>query len=161
LYHEYKVIFIQRRTFMLYTHDRAIILNDLANSYATKMRYTKAIERYREALALYIKLAKDKPIDYGLHIAHVFSNLSIIYFNLDKFKEAQMLHKNALKMHRLLVKQDIQSYGIGFASCIIEGVNYLNEHSIMLYEAELTLNQLFKDEKVIELLDDIAKIRKK
>jgi len=146
---------------MLYTHDRAIILNDLANSYATKMRYTKAIERYREALALYIKLAKDKPIDYGLHIAHVFSNLSIIYFNLEKFQEAKMLHKNALKMHRLLVKQDVENYGIGFACCIIEGVHYLNEHSIMLYEAEVTLNRLPTNKEAIELLDAIAKLRKK
>ena len=61
-------------------HDRAIILNDLANSYAMKMQYTKAIERYKEALAFYIELAKTKPVKYGLPIAHVFSNLSgLIY----------------------------------------------------------------------------------
>ena len=67
---------------MLPTHDKAIILNDLANSYALNMRYTKAIERYRESLILYLALAKKEPVEYSLNIAHIFSNLSIIYLNI-------------------------------------------------------------------------------
>jgi len=100
---------------MIPTHDKAIILNDLANSYALKMRYTKAIEKYREALTLYLTLAKKKPVEYGIHIAHIFSNLSIIYLNINKKRESEAFYQNSLKMHRALSKNNLKRFGIGLA----------------------------------------------
>jgi len=144
---------------MLYTHDRAIILNDLANTYAIKMRYTKAIERYHEALALYLHLAKDEPLVYSIHIAHIFSNLSIIYLNLNQKEKSTELHANALKVHRALARQNFQKYAIGCACCIIDGVDYLNEHSFMLYEAEIILKRFQKNCQVKELLESIDVLR--
>lgn len=146
---------------MLSIHDRAIVLNDLANSYALEMRYTKAIEKYREALALYISLAKDKPVDYSLHMAHVFSNLSIIYFNLKKFHDAEEFYKHALRLHRALGKHSFDKYGIGLACCIMEGVCYLKQHSLMLYESEAILNNFRGIPRAEGLLEGIVELRKK
>ncbi len=126
----------------MYTHDRAIILNDLANGYAQKLRYTKAIKYYREALALYLSLAKKRPTEYGLHIAHVFSNLSIIYLHLNKIKDSDNFHQYALKMHRALVKHNPHKYGIKLAHCLVDGVLYLNQHPFTLYEAEMAINKV-------------------
>jgi tetratricopeptide (TPR) repeat protein len=146
---------------MLYTHDRAIILNDLANSYALEMRYSKAIERYKEALSLYILLAKKEPLIYGIHIAHIFSNLSIIYLNLEKNREADAFHQHSLKMHRALVKHNLSKYGVGLASCVIEGVFYLKQHSLTLYEAEGVLHNFRGDGRAERLLQAIGELRKK
>ena len=126
----------------MYTHDRAIIFNDLANGYAQKLRYTKAIKYYREALALYLSLAKKRPTEYGLHIAHVFSNLSIIYLHLNKIKDSDNFHQYALKMHRALVKHNPHKYGIKLAHCLVDGVLYLNQHPFTLYEAEMAINKV-------------------
>ena len=146
---------------MLYTHDRAIILNDLANSYALEMRYSKAIARYKEALALYIALAKKEPLNYGIHIAHVFSNLSVIYFNLEKKREADAFHQHSLKMHRALVKNNLAKYGVGLACCLIEGVFYLNQHSLTLYEAEGVLYNVRGEEQAEQLLEAVWELRKR
>ena len=120
----------------------SLILNDLANSYAMDMHYSKAIERYKEALSLYISLARDKPVQYGIHIAHVFSNMSILYLNLNKVHESEELHLNALKMHRVLTKHNPNRYGIELAQCIVDGVLYLNQHAFTLYEAEMAVNSI-------------------
>jgi len=140
------------------THDRAIILNDLANSYAVELRYTKAIDRYKEALSLYIYLARDKPVKYGIHIAHVFSNMSMIYLNLNKTKESEDLHQNALKMHRVLTKHNPNRYGIELAQCIVDGVLYLKQHSFTLYEAEMAVNTINTEDCDTEYL--VGAIRK-
>lgn len=145
---------------MIYNnHDKAIILNDLANSYAIRMRYTKAIERYREALALYIGLAKKSPTDYSIHIAHVFSNLSIIYLTLKKAKEADEFHQNSLRVHRALVKHNPNRYSVGLASCIIDGVTYLKQHSLTLYEAEAVIKKVSENRRTKKLLEIIDKLR--
>lgn len=146
---------------MLSVNDRAITLNDLANSYALEMRYTKAIARYKEALALYLSLSKEEPLKYGLHIAHVFSNLSIIYLQLKKIKESHSFYCYGLKMHRVLAKHNIQIYGIGFASAIIEGVYYLKQSSLNLYEAEIVLKKFRGVERAENLLQGIMELRKR
>ena len=146
---------------MLCTYDRAIILNDLANSYALEMRYSKAIARYKEALSLYISLAKKEPLNYGIHIAHVFSNLSVIYFNLEKTREADAFHQHSLKMHRALVKNDLDKYGVGLASCVIEGVFYLKQHTLTLYEAEGVLHNFRGEGQAEQLLEAIWELREK
>jgi len=145
----------------MYTHDRAIILNDLANSYAVEMRYTKAIERYREALALYIKLAKSKPVDYSIHIAHVFSNLAIIHLNLEKIKEAEEFYQNSLRMHRALVKHNYNKYAIELASCLVDGVHYLKQHTWTLYEAEWIVKKIRGDYQAEKLIKIIYKLRRR
>ena len=139
-------------------HDRAIILNELANSYAMKMQYSKAIERYKEALALYIELAKTKPIEYGLPIAHVFSNLSIIYLHLQKYDESDELHQNALKMHRVLSKHNPNRYAVELAQCLVDGVLYLKQHTFTLYEAEMAINTITLDCEKDELVRVIRKL---
>ena len=139
-------------------HDRAIILNDLANSYAMKMQYSKAIERYKEALALYIELAKTKPVEYGLPIAHVFSNLSIIYLHLQKYEESEELHHNALKMHRVLSKYNPNKYAVDLAQCLVDGVLYLKQHTFTLYEAEMAINTISLDCETDELVRMIRKL---
>jgi len=138
-------------------HDRAITLNDLANIYAMKMQYTKAVERYREALALYIELAKDEPIRYGLAIAYIFSNLSIIYLQLGKVEKSESLHVNALKMHRSLAKHNIGRYGLTFVECLVDGVLHLKQHSFTLYEAEMILNQIRGHQKEREELVEVIR----
>lgn len=140
-------------------HDKAIILNDLANSYAMSLRYTKAIARYKEALALYLSLAKKEPSNYGVAIAHVFSNLAIIHLNLHKFKEAEEFHKNSLKMHRVLVRHNYKKYAIGYATCIMEGVHYLKQHALMLHEAEGLLHRFYGNPLAEQLLRAIKKLR--
>jgi len=140
-------------------YNRAVILNDLANNYAIKMRYTKAIEKYREALSLYIELAKDKPVEYGVHIAHVFSNLSIIYLNLSKPQESELLHLNALKMHRALTKHNPEKYSLMFINCLIEGVSYLKQHTLTLYEAELIITRIQNNLDVESLQKKIQSLR--
>ena len=142
----------------MYTHDRAIILNDLANGYAEKMRYTKAIQYYREALALYISLAKKRPIDYGLHIANIFSNLSIIHLHLNKMKDSDNFHQYALKMHRALVKHNPNKYAIKLARCLVDGVLYLKQHSFTLYEAEMAVNKIEGKNKRELLLKAIRRL---
>ena len=144
---------------MIQIHERAIRLNDLANKYALDMRYTSAIEHYREALALYLHLAKEKPIFYGLHIAHVFSNLSAINLELNKFKRSEELYFNALKMHRALAKHDFEKYGLGLGICLVEGVQYLRQHTVILYEAEMVLSRIKGDYVCDELLDQIDTLR--
>ncbi len=139
-------------------HDRAIILNELANSYAMKMQYSKAIERYKEALALYIELAKTKPVEYGLPIAHVFSNLSIIYLHLQKYDESDELHQNALKMHRVLSKYNPNRYAVELAQCLVDGVLYLKQHTFTLYEAEIAINTITLDYEKDELIRVIRKL---
>jgi tetratricopeptide (TPR) repeat protein len=140
------------------THDRAIIFNDLANAYAEKMRYTKAIYYYKEALSLYIFLAKNKPTDYGLHIANVFSNLSAIYLQLNKVKESDIFHQHALKMHRALVKCNPNKYAIKLARCLVDGVLYLKQHSFTLYEAEMAVNKIESKSKKQLLLKAIRRL---
>jgi tetratricopeptide (TPR) repeat protein len=140
-------------------HEKALTLNDLANRYAVKMRYTKAIDHYRQALAYYIFLAKSEPVNYGIHIAHVFSNLSIIYFQLGKKMEADELHQNALKMHRVLAKNNPLKYCIELARCLVDGVLYLGEHPIALYEAELAILQIEEEVGAKELIALIQKLR--
>ncbi len=142
----------------MYTHDRAIILNDLANGYAEIMRYTKAIQYYKEALSLYISLAKTKPTDYGLHIANIFSNLSIIYLQLNKMKESDNFHQHALKMHRALVKCNPNKYAIKLARCLVDGVLYLKQHSFTLYEAEMAVNKIESKNKRELLIKAIRRL---
>jgi len=139
-------------------HDRAVILNELANSYAMKMQYSKAIERYKEALAFYIELAKTKPVKYGLPIAHVFSNLSIIYLHLQKYDESEELHHNALKMHRVLSRHNPNRYAVELAQCLVDGVLYLKQHTFTLYEAEMAINTITLDYEKDELIRFIRKL---
>ena len=140
------------------THNRAIILNNLANGYAKKMRYTKAIQYYKEALSLYIFLAKTKPTEYGLPIANVFSNLSIIYLQLNKMKKSDNFHQHALKMHRALVKCNPNKYGIKLARCLVDGVLYLKQHTFTLYEAEMAINKVESKPKRDLLLKAIRRL---
>ena len=139
-------------------YDRAIILNDLANSYAMQTRYGKAIERYGEALSIYIHLARDRPVQYGIHIAHIFSNLSIIYLNLKQREKSEELHQNALKMHRVLTKHNPSRYGIELAQCLVDGVLYLKQHPFTLYEAELAINSIEVKYEKEQLVNVIRKL---
>jgi len=123
-------------------HQKALKLNKQANDYALEMRYSQAIIYYKEALMLYLSLAKTNPSDYCLPIAHVFSNLSIVYFSLEQPEKSDELHQNSLRMHRALAKADPNKYAVELVRCLIDGVRYLGQHSLTLYEAEIVLNQI-------------------
>ncbi|CAA6802333.1 MAG: Unknown protein [uncultured Sulfurovum sp.] len=140
------------------THQKAFTLNQQANDHATQMRYSKAIVQYKQALSLYVSLAKAEPLDYCLPIAHVFSNLAIIYLNLERPKRADEFHQNALRMHRVLCKTNPKKYALELANCLIDGVRYLKEHSLTLYEAEMALHKISNTKRTIELVRVIRKL---
>ena len=123
-------------------YQRALVLNERANDYALEMRYSQAIVYYKQALSLYLSLAKCDPLEYCLPIAHVFSNLAIIYFNLEQASKSDELHQNALRMHRVLAKTNPNKYAIELVRCLIDGVRYLDQHSLTLYEAEIVINHI-------------------
>ena len=123
-------------------HQKALNLNEQANEYALEMRYSQAIIYYKEALVLYLSLAKNNPANYCLPIAHIFSNLSVVYFSLEQAKKSDELHLNALRMHRALAKTNPNKYAIELVRCLIDGVRYLGQHSLTLYEAEIVLNHI-------------------
>jgi len=140
------------------THQQAYNLNQEANDHATQMRYSKAIVQYKQALSLYVSLAKTEPLNYCLPIAHVFSNLAIIYLNLEQPKRAEEFHQNALRMHRVLCKTNPKKYAHELANCLIDGVRYLKEHSITLYEAEMALHKISDRNRTLELVRVIRKL---
>jgi tetratricopeptide (TPR) repeat protein len=123
-------------------HQKALSLNEQANDYALKMRYSKALIYYKEALVIYLSLAKNNPTEYCLPIAHIFSNLSIVYFSLEQAQKSDELHQNALRMHRVLARTNPNKHAVDFVRCLIDGVRYLGQHSLTLYEAEIVLNQI-------------------
>ena len=124
------------------TKQKAFRLNEQANEYALELRYSQSIIYYKKALSLYLSLAKNDPTDYCLPIAHIFSNLSIIYYSLEQAQKADDLHQNALRMHRVLSKINPNKHAVDFVRCLIDGVRYLGQHSLTLYEAEIVLNQI-------------------
>lgn len=137
---------------------RALMLNEQANAYALKMYYSKAIIDYKQALSLYVSLAKTEPLKYCLPIAHIFSNLAIIYLNLEQPKRADEFHQNALRMHRVLCKTNPNEYALELAHCLIDGVRYLKEHSITLYEAEMVLDKVQNTERTAKMLRMMRKL---
>jgi tetratricopeptide (TPR) repeat protein len=136
------------------TVDKALRYYQLADDFATRMYYSKAIIYYKQSLSLYLSLAKHNPAEHGLPIAHIFSNLSIIYMSLEELKRCEELHENALKMYRVLVKTNYQKYAPELVSCLIDGVRYLNQHTITLYEAKIVLTHMEKSKK----RDDLKKV---
>lgn len=143
---------------MTTTHKKAYELNKQANEYALQLRYSQAIVYYKQSLSLYVALAKKNPIKYSLAIAHIFSNLAIIYLNLERPKRSSEFHQNALRMHRVLCKTNPKKYAIELASCLINGVRYLKEHPFTLYEAEMALNKVNDTERIDELVRVIRKL---
>jgi len=139
------------------TIDKALRYYQLADDFATKMYYAKAIVYYKQSLSLYLSLAKHNPAEHGLPIAHIFSNLSIIYMSLEELKRCEELHENALKMYRVLVKTNYQKYAPELVSCLIDGVRYLNQHTVTLYEAKIVLSQMEESKK----RDDLTKVVQK
>ena len=139
-------------------HQKALTLNKQANDYALEMRYSQAIIYYKEALVLYLSLAKTNPNDYCLPIAHIFSNLSIVYFSLEQPKKSDELHLNALRMHRVLAKSNPNKYAVELVRCLIDGVRYLGQHSLTLYEAEIVLNQISHAKGADKLVRVIRKL---
>lgn len=141
------------------SEEKARRFNQLADDYAADRKYSQAIIYYKQALSLYLSLAKRNPAEYSLPIAHIFSNLSIIYKCLDKHERAEELYANALKMYRVLVKTNQHKYASDFIVCLIDGVRYFKKHTLTLYEAKIILNRMQptkkrdKLEKIIHTLN--------
>jgi len=130
-------------------YQKALHLNEQANDYALEMRYSKAIIYYREALVLYLSLAKSNPNDYCL---------SIVYFSLEQAKKSDDLYQNSLRMHRALAKMNPDKYAVELVRCLIDGVRYLGQHSVTLYEAEIVLNQISHAKGADKLVRVIRKL---
>jgi hypothetical protein len=140
------------------TRQKAFRLNKQANDHAIEMRYSQAIVHYKHALTLYVSLAKENPIEHCLAIAHIFSNLAIIYLNLEQPKRCNEFHQNALRMHRVLTKTNPKKYATELAHCLIDGVRYLKEHPFTLYEAEMALNKVSNTQRIDKLVQVIRKL---
>ena len=149
---------IDQRNSIMDTQKTAFNFNQQANDYAMEMRYSQAIIYYKKALALYLSLAKNRPHDFCLPIAHIFSNLAIVYLNLEQPKKSDELHQNALRMHRVLAKVEPNKHAIDFVRCLIDGVRYLNQHSLSLYEAEMILNKITHAKGADKLVQVIRKL---
>ena len=140
------------------TYQKALNLNEQANEYAMQMRYSQAIIYYKDALSLYLALAKNNPSEHCLAIAHIFSNLAIVYLNLERFEMSEGFHENALKMHRALAKVNPNKYALELVLCLVDGVRYLKQHPFTLYEAEMAVNRVKKLEETDALLGIIRKL---
>jgi len=140
------------------SEEKAIRYNQLANDYAVKMKYSQAIIYYKQSLSLYLTLAKSNPSEHCLPIAHIFSNLAIIYMSLEKHERADELHQNALKMYRVLNKTTQHKYASELVVCLIDGVRYLNQHTFTLYEAQMVLDKMQQTRKRQNLAKIIRKL---
>jgi CHAT domain-containing protein/tetratricopeptide (TPR) repeat protein len=79
----------------------ALSLNNLAFLYLSQGRYGDAEPLYKEALAMYKRLYKDKD---HTHLAVSLSNLANLYKDQVRYGDAEPLYKDALEMYRRLFK---------------------------------------------------------
>ena len=142
----------------MYTHKKAMSLNNLANYYAVNKHYVKAVEHYRKALTLYDILAEEKPFEYGIYMADILNNLSMLYLDMNRMAKSKELHENALSIYRELAKQNPHRFAIELVQCLVDGVIYLKEHSFTLYEAEMALYKIKEIGEAEHLMKAIRKL---
>ncbi len=96
----------------LYTEPaaHASTFNNLGNLYQKTQRHAEAEESYREALALYRKLAAANPAAYEPDLAATLNNLGILYRNTQRHAEAEEAYREALALYRKLAAANPAAY---------------------------------------------------
>jgi len=117
------------------------------------------LSSYRTALKYYVAMAEDEPLKYGSYVATVFKSLASLHKKQDNMEAAQYFHLKAVDIYWSLTHYNEFEYALVLASTIIDGVNYYEQHSLSLYEAELLLEEYYEEKKGDELLDKIHHIR--
>jgi tetratricopeptide (TPR) repeat protein len=144
----------------MYIESLAIVQNNLASIYAAQKKYDKALSFYKSALPHLSSLAETNPTKYGHNVAVLFKNLASIYFYDGKIEKAEFFHFKSIKIFEEFSEYNAQKYNLELASCIIDGVEYYEQHTLTLYNAENILHQYEWDSEAEMLLGRISKLRK-
>jgi hypothetical protein len=105
-------------------------------------------------------LAEKNPAKYGHNVAVLFKNLASIYFHEGNTKKAEFFHFKSIEIFEEFSDYNAQKYNLELASCIIDGVEYYEQHTLTLYNAENILKEYKWDEEAEILLGRISKLRK-
>lgn len=143
-----------------YTESLAIVQNNLASIYATEKKYDKALIFYKRALPHLSALAETNPAKYGYNVAVLFKNLASIYFHQKNVEKTEFFHFKSIEIFKEFTEYNEKKYNIELASCIIDGAEYYNQHSLTLYTAEDILRKYKNNQDAEQLLGRISKIRK-
>ncbi|CAA6824028.1 MAG: Unknown protein [uncultured Sulfurovum sp.] len=143
-----------------YTESLAIVQNNLASIYATEKKYNKALIFYKRALPHLSSLAENNPTKYGYNVAVLFKNLASIYYHQKNIEKTEFFHFKSIEIFKEFTEYNEKKYNIELASCIIDGVEYYNQSTLTLYDAENILRQYKLHEEAEMLLGRIAKLRK-
>ena len=113
----------------------------------------------RQALEIYRALAKTNPQAYSSDVSMTLNNLAILYYKVNRIKEAEEAYLEALEIYRALAKTNPQAYGIDLANSLVMGVVLLNQPIGNLDEAEDILKSFREIPKAEWLLKKIEEIR--
>ena len=144
----------------MYIESLAIVQNNLASIYAAQKKYDKALSFYKNALPHLSSLAETNPAKYGHNVAVLFKNLASIYFYDGKTEKAEFFHFKSIEIFEEFSQYNEEKYNLELASCIIDGVEYYDQHTLTLYNAENILHQYKWDQEAEILLGRISKLRK-
>ena len=142
-----------------YTESLAIVQNNLASIYASQKKYDKALFYYKETLPYLSSLAENNPAKYGHNMAVLFKNLASIYFYEGNTQKAEFFHFKSIELFEEFIQYNEQKYQLELASCIIDGVEYYDQHSLTLYNAEHILKSYHFNQEAEKLLSRISKLR--
>ena len=142
-----------------YTESLAIVQNNLASIYASEKKYDKALFFYKQALPYLSSLAEENPAKYGHNVAVLFKNLASIYFYEGNTQKAEFFHFKSIELFEEFTQYNEQKYQLELASCIIDGVEYYDQHSLTLYNAEHILKSYQFNQEAEKLLSRISKLR--
>lgn len=143
-----------------YIESLAIVQNNLASIYAAQKKYDKALRFYKQALPHLSSLADTNPAKYGHNVAVLFKNLASIYFYDGKVEKAEFFHFRSIEIFEEFSQYNSQKYNLELASCIIDGVEYYEQHTLTLYNAEHILREYKWDNEAQMLLGRISKLRR-
>ncbi|CAA6810303.1 MAG: Unknown protein [uncultured Sulfurovum sp.] len=143
-----------------YIESLAIVQNNLASIYAAQKKYDKALFYYKKALPHLSALAETNPAKYGHNVAVLFKNLASIYFYEGDTEKAEFFHFKSIEIFEEFSEYNAQKYNLELASCIIDGVEYYEQHTLTLYNAENILREYKWDNDAEILLGRISKLRK-
>ena len=103
LYHYFKSTDVDDYTW-------ARFCNDFANLYSDTNSHEESEKLYKEALEIYLRLAKDNPQAYEPYVATTCNNLANLYKNTNRYEEAEKLYNIALEIRSRLAKYNPQAY---------------------------------------------------
>jgi len=144
----------------MYIESLAIIQNNLASIYAAQNKYDKALIFFKRALPHLSSLAEANPAKYGHNVAILFKNLASIYYSNGQADKAEFFHFQSIKIFKEFSLYNAYKYNLELASCVIDGVEYYEQHSLTLYNAEDILREYQWNTEAEMLLSRISKLRK-